>query len=85
MSSLKSILLALVTGAALMTTSIAVQASTSPARDSQDRVEAQRQPESQPEARKECKRYRWVRQGHPGKGPVRRVCVDKDKKERPRK
>lgn len=76
MNSLKSTLLAPVTGAALVTASLVIQTSTLAANVSQDRVETPRQLASQPAAPEPCKQYRWVHVGHPEKGYNRRVCVE---------
>lgn len=83
MTTLRTILLALATGGALMSASIAVQSSPAVPDVAQDRAETQGQAAaSQPTSSERCKKYRWVRVGHPGKGYERRVCVDKKQRSR---
>lgn len=82
MNSLKSILSTLVAGAALMSASLAVQSSPAITDVVQNAAEQEKRSASPPAAGKACKHYRWVRVGHPGKGYVRRVCVDKKQRGR---
>jgi len=82
MTTLRTILFALATGGALMSASIAVDSSPAVAGVAQDRAETQTQAASRPASSERCKKYRWVRVGHPGKGYGRRVCVDKQQRGR---
>lgn len=82
MNSKQSILLALATGAVLMTASLVVQSSTFAANDPKTRVEVP-DPLAQLAAKAPCKQYRWKHVGHPAKGYNRRVCTDKKAEPKP--
>ncbi len=83
MNSSKSILLAPMMGAVLMTASLVIQASTPAVRASQDPKETPRPSAVRLAAREPCTQYRWGHVGHPEKGYDRRVCVDAKEKSPP--